>query len=464
MIKNYIIDTNVMVHDPNFLYNFEDNNIIIPIMCIEELDNLKKREGIVGYHARNAARELNNIRELGNLHEGVKLANGGTLRIEINHLDPSCLPNGFELTKNDTKILAIAKNIADENKEIPTILVTKDLYMAIKSDALGIITQDYQNDKISTDELYKGYRELLLPLEDIEKIRNGGIPLPKNLDFTIYPNEFLEIKDSNGGYSEILSKFDGENIVPLKYAGETAWGLAPINKEQIMAFELLMDPEIDLVSISGGAGSGKTILSTAVALQKVIEQGIYRRIIFVKPVVPAGEDIGYLPGTEEEKLRPWMGSFYDAIETLMDFKDNYKKDKDKVRTKKNRRFTDYEVKSVEVTVEEFIEQFRKTGTMETKTFTYMRGRTLSDALVIIDEAQQTTPHLAKLMLTRAGFGSKFVFIGDATDNQIDNILVDSKSNGLVYTIEKMKPFKLTGHVTLQQVERSPLAKLAEKYM
>ena len=464
MIKNYIIDTNVMVHDPNFLYNFEDNNIIIPIMCIEELDNLKKREGIVGYHARNAARELNNIRGLGNLHTGVKLSNGGTLRIEINHLDPSCLPNGFELTKNDTKILAIAKNIADENKEIPTILVTKDLYMAIKSDALGIITQDYENDKISTDDLYKGYTDFLLPLEDIGKIKNGGIPLPLNLDFPVYPNEFLTIKDSSGGITEILAKFDGENIVPLKYSNETAWGLKPINKEQIMAFELLMDPELDLVSIAGGAGSGKTILSTAVALQKVIEQGVYRRVIFVKPVTPAGEDIGYLPGTEEEKLRPWMGSFYDAIETLMDVKDYYKKDKDKIKTKKNRKFAESELKNSEVSVDDFIEQFRKNGTIETKTFTYMRGRTLSDALVIIDEAQQTTPHLAKLMLTRAGFGSKFVFIGDATDNQIDNILVDSKSNGLVYTVDKMKPFKLTGHITLKHVERSPLAKLAEKYM
>ena len=157
-----------------------------------------------------------------------------------------------------------------------------------------------------------------------------------------------------------------------------------------------------------------------------------------------------------------MGSFYDAIETLMDVKDFYKKDR--VKTKKNKKFAENDLKNSEVSVDDFIEQFRKNGTIETKTFTYMRGRTLSDALVIIDEAQQTTPHLAKLMLTRAGFGSKFVFIGDATDNQIDNILVDSKSNGLVYTIDKMKPFKLTGHVTLHHVERSPLAELAEKYL
>lgn len=466
MIKNYIIDTNVMVHDPDFLYNFEDNNIIIPIICIEELDNLKKKEGIVGFHARNAARNLNSIRDFGNLHEGVQLPNKGTIRIELNHNDPSCLPNGFELGKNDTKILTIAKNIADENSEMPTILVTKDLYMAIKSDALGLVTQDYQNDKITTDKLYKGHRSLSMSKEDMEIIKRSSLPMPKDLDFTLYPNEFLDITSTDGNF-EILARFDGDNIVPLKYEKRTAWGLSPINKEQKMAFELLMDPNIDFVSISGGAGSGKTILSTAVALQKVIDQGVFRRVIFVKPVVPAGDDIGFLPGTEAEKLRPWMGSFYDAIENLMDARDNYEKDnskKDKSKNKRNKRNDDFEPKKMEFSVDEFIEEFRRSGTIETKTFTYMRGRTLSDSLVIVDEAQQTTPHLAKLMLTRAGFGSKFVFLGDATDNQIDNTLVDAKSNGLVYTIEKMKPFNLTGHITLQQVERSPLAKLAEKFM
>lgn len=462
MIKNYIIDTNVMVHDPNFLYNFDDNNIIIPIICIEELDNLKSREGIVGFHARCAARELNNIRRLGNLHEGVKLLNGGTIRIELNHNDPSCLPNGLDYTKNDTKILAITKNIAEANKEIQTILITKDLYMAIKSDSLGIITQDYKNDKILTDEIYKGHRHIYLPSQDMDAINRDGIPLPKEINYTVYPNEFFTINSTTEDDYEVLARFDGRNLVPLKYANDTAWGLVPINNEQKMAFELLMDPLIDFVSISGGAGSGKTILSTAVALQKVIEQGHYRRVIFVKPVVPAGEDIGFLPGTEEEKLRPWMGSFYDAVESLMDFKENNKKEKQK--TKRGRKNEEPDSKKSEVSVEDFIEQFRRTGAIETKTFTYMRGRTLSDALVLVDESQQTTPHLAKLMLTRAGFGAKFVFLGDPTDNQIDNILVDAKSNGLVYAIEKMKPFKITGHITLQQVERSPLAKLAEKYM
>ncbi|MBX4270538.1 PhoH family protein [Clostridium estertheticum] len=462
MIKNYIIDTNVMVHDPDFIYNFEDNNIIIPIICIEELDNLKKREGIVGYHARSAAREINNLRKTGNLHEGIKLANGGTIRIELNNNDPSCLPNGFDFTKNDTKILAITKNIKESNKEISTILVTKDLYMAIKSDALGIVTQDYKNDKITANELYKGYRKIILTSKKMDEIKEGGIAMPSNFDFTLYPNEFLDITSSDDSEYGLIGKFNGKAIVPLKYVDEFAFGLKPINKEQKMAFELLMDPKIQFVTISGGAGSGKTIMSTAVALKKVIEEGAFRRVIFVKPVIPAGDDIGFLPGTEEEKLKPWMGSFYDAIENLMDAKEKTKNDKNK--EKKSKKIDEHEIKRTAVNVDNFIEKFRQSGQIETKTFVYMRGRTLSDALVIVDESQQTTPHLAKLMLTRAGFGSKFVFIGDPSDNQIDNILVDEKSNGLVYTIEKMKPFDITGHVTLEHVERSPLSKLAERSM
>jgi PhoH-like ATPase len=458
MIKNFIIDTNVLVHAPDCIRNFQDNNVIIPIICVEELDNLKKREGLVGYHARCAARELNNLRRLGNLHEGVKLPSGGTVRIELNHMCTSVLPDGLDVSKNDSKILAITKNLQELNVGTPTILVTKDLYMAIKGDALGITIQDYENDKIATDELYKGYTDILLSSSDIDKIYEGGLLLPTQLEEPIYPNEFLHIKNSSNPSHAIIAKFDGKMIVPLKYLNESAWGLTPINREQKMAFELLMDPSLDFVTITGGAGCGKTILSTAVALQKVIEQGIYRKIVFVRPVVPAGNDIGFLPGTEEEKLRPWMGSFYDAIENLMNNK--YIKKERSNRPKKN----DEGYKKPDFSVDGFIEMYRQSGAIETKTFTYMRGRTLSDALVIVDEAQEITPHLAKLMLTRAGFGSKFVFLGDPTDNQIDNVLVDSKSNGLVYTVERMKPFDITGHVSLKQVERSPLAKIAEKFM
>jgi PhoH-like ATPase len=294
----------------------------------------------------------------------------------------------------------------------------------------------------------------MLSSKDIEKIFKDGLKLPKQLDQIIYPNEFIHIKSSDSSSHEVLTIFNGDKIVPLKYANSSAWGLVPINREQKMAFELLMDNNVPFVTLAGGAGSGKTILSTAVALQKVIEEEVFRKIVLVKPVVPAGNDIGFLPGTEEEKLKPWMGSFYDAVDNLFG---------NKYRRKEKGSKSDSSAKPT-FTVDSFIDDYRQHGIIETKTFTYMRGRTLSDALVIVDEAQEITPHLAKMMLTRAGFGAKFVFLGDPTDSQIDNVLVDARSNGLVYTIEKMKPFPITGHVTLNKVERSPLAQIAEKYM
>ncbi len=446
MIKNYVIDTNVAIHDPDFLQKFEDNNIILPITIIEELDNLKRREGIVGYNARMASRNIDKIRSRGSLNQGVELPSGGMLRIELNHLDFSDLPIGLDPEKNDNRILAITSNLKRMNPDIETILVTKDICMSIKADALGLTVQDYENDKILVDEFYKGYSSIFLLSKEIDIIYDGGLVYQPEDD--IYPNHFFQIFAIDNPAHTLLAQFNGEKIIPLKYSNEIAWGLKPINLEQKMAFELLMNPEVHFVSISGNAGSGKTIVSTAVALQKVIESGEYNKIVFVRPVVSAGNDIGFLPGTEEEKLRPWMGSFYDSIENLLDGryeKRNQKKDK-----------------SDSVIVDSMIEYWRAQGIIETKTFTYMRGRTFNKSIVLVDEAQEITPHLAKLMLTRAGFDSKFVFIGDPSDNQIDNTLVSSKSNGLVYAIEKMKGSKLTGHVTLNQVERSPLAKEAEK--
>jgi len=457
MVKNYILDTNVIIHDPTCFYKFEDNNVIIPIVAIEELDNLKHREGMVGYHARLAARELNQLRRMGNLEKGVVLENGGTIRIELNHMDMSCIPEGIDIHRNDTRILAMTKNLQQEYAEIPTILVTKDVYMAIKADSFGIEAQDYINDKITTEQVYPGYRQIALPSDKINRIFKGGLPIAEcAIEDTLYPNEFLHITSTSDDNHEVLARFDGSHVVPLKYLKHSAWGLTPINREQKMAFELLMDSSIPFVTITGGAGSGKTILATAVALEKVIEQGEFNKIVFVRPTIAAGNDIGYLPGTEEEKLRPWMGSFYDAIENLM----NVRRASKEEAAKKGR----YLPGKPDFTVDNFIETYRQKGIIETKTFTYMRGRTLSNAFVIVDEAQELTPHLAKLMLTRAGFGSKFIFIGDPTDNQIDNVLVDARSNGLVYTVEKMKPFNLSGHVSLKQVERSPLASLAERHM
>jgi PhoH-like ATPase len=452
MIKNYVIDTNVMIHDPKFMYSFSDNHVIIPILCLEELDNLKRREGLVGFSARNVAKELSIIMETGDIQKGIKLPKGGILRVELNHSDTNILPKGVDTSKNDTKIIAVVKNLQEANPKRKSILVSKDVYMNIKAKSLGILVEDYQNDKIASDDVYKGYIEVEWPSQYIDNIYKGGSTIPDFFKEQLFPNEFIHIKSNDRQGHEVIGRFDGERIVPLKYVNDEAWGLVPINREQKMAFELLMNPDIHFASIIGGAGSGKTILATATALQNVIEQNRYRKIVFVRPVVAAGNDIGFLPGSEIEKLKPWMGSFYDAIENLTDLKETPAPSHKAYGTKPT------------FTVDDFIEQYRQQGIIETKTFTYMRGRTFTNALIIVDEAQEMTPHLAKLMMTRAGHSSKFIFLGDPSDNQIDNHYVDAKSNGLIYAVEKMKPFKITGHVALKRVERSPLAELAEKYM
>lgn len=461
--KNYILDTNVLLHDPGCFLNFTGNHVYIPITVLEELDHLKARDGLIGYQAREAVRTLHRrIDGRGRqcVSVGIPLSNEVVLHVAFPDNTISQFPhrlNGqgtlhstslLEAQNNDNEILACAMKIKRESADRETYLVSKDVCLRIKAEVCEITSQDYETDKIKTDELYTGYCNLTMSDKNINKIFDGGAKPPKGLE--MLPNQFAVIASRDNDGHTALAKYDGSHLVPLKYTNHSAWGLTPKNLEQKMAFELLMDPTVPFVTITGGAGSGKTILATAVALEKVLEQREYRKIVFVRPTVPAGNDIGYLPGNEEDKLRPWMGSFYDAIDNLMTI------DKESYGGKRSKRGEEGSQ------IEQFIEDFRRRGVFEIKTFTYMRGRTISDAIVIVDEAQEITPHLAKLMLTRAGERSKFIFLGDPTDNQIDNVLVDSKSNGLVYVIERMNHHAVTGHVTLRQVERSLLARIAEK--
>lgn len=250
MIKNYVIDTNVMIHDPEFMYTFSDNNIIIPLICIEELDNLKRREGLVGFHARNVAKELKRIMSLGDIDKGIRLPSGGNIRVELDHMQTDVLPNGIDYDKNDSKIIAITLNLSRICKE-PTILVTKDLYMAIKAHSVGVAVEDYKNDSIETDKVYTGYMETYLNSNQINAIYSGGLEVPKTIEEKLYPNQFLHIKSIDKEKHEVIARYNGKNIVPLKYVNESAWGLKPLNREQKMAFELLMDPSIHFVSIIG---------------------------------------------------------------------------------------------------------------------------------------------------------------------------------------------------------------------
>lgn len=447
--KNYILDTNVLLHDPGCICNFKGNNVILPMVVLEELDSLKFREGLCGCQAQQAVRELSKIvegRSQQSIQAGIPFEKNILFRVEPNgyHNMPE-YADELDLKKNDNRILLTTLSIQKKEPETTTILVSKDICMRLKAEVLGLKSEDYETDRVILDDLYQGHTTTVFSSKEIDKLYKSGLKCPKKL--SLCPNQFVLIHARDNPEHTAVARFDGEKLVPLRYENQMAWGLTPLNLEQKMAFELMMDDTVKFVSITGGAGSGKTILATAVALEKVVEQRAYRKIVFVRPVVPAGDDIGFLPGNEEEKLRPWMGSFYDAIENLM-----YRE-----RSRKPRK----NCAEDNVTVDSLIEHFKNTGVIDMKTFTYMRGRTLSDAIVIVDEAQETTPHIAKLMLTRAGQNSKFIFIGDPTDNQIDNSLVDSRSNGLVYLVERLKNSNLTGHITLSEVERSPLAKLAE---
>ena len=459
MKKNYVIDTNVMLHDPNFINSFEENHIIIPLICIEELDHMKKENTIRGYNARMVLKTINKFREMSetSISEGVELPNGGTIRIEVDKVDKVKLPDGMSIDKNDNKILAITMAITNEMKTSPTILVTKDLALSIKADSLGIQVQDYENDKIEVDTLYRGIVNISVPAVVINSIFAKREVNIKDIEdylvdeegnhLAIYPNEFVFVSGIENPKQTAITKCVYEEnthqkkLIARKFDNFVEKGMliTPRNVEQKMTMDILMDDSIPFTSISGKAGCGKTILTMSVALQK-LEEGTFNKLILVRPVVPAGDDIGFLPGTEDEKLKPWMGAFYDAVESILRIREDQR------------------------TADEYIERLKMEGKLEIKSFTYMRGRTLSNAFVIIDEAQEITPHIAKLMLTRVGENTKIVMTGDPSDNQIDNALVNSKTNGLVYVIEKCKDSNLTAHIELEKVERSALADLFNKVL
>lgn len=453
MKKKYVLDTNVLIHNPESIFAFEENEVILPLTVIQELDKLKNsKDGMVGYHARQAGRT---IRELmsncDDYNEGIALGNGGMLRIEAKKSNSFEKLEDLSLEKNDNKILSVALRIQEDHPNDKVIFVTKDVYAAITGEFLGLTVEDFENDKVKSDEVYSGWEELFVPSSDINKLYKQHA-LKVTSEKPLYPNQMIRLRAIENPNQVAIARYLDGVCYPLQYEDTYSAGIKPKNFEQRMAYELIMNNDIPFVTVIGPAGTGKTILSLAVALEKAIQQSEFSRIILVRPVVAAGDDIGFLPGDESEKLKPWMGSFYDAFERLNRIKPLKKvkaneKDKDDLRSS-----------------ERLLEDLKEKGLIEMKTFTYMRGRSLSDAIVIIDEAQEMTPHLAKLMLTRAGENTKIIMIGDPSDNQIDNVFVDSKSNGLVYVVDRLKESPLAGHITLTKVERSPLAKMAEKFL
>lgn len=438
MKKTYVLDTNVLIHDPHALFNFEDNNIVLPIYVVEEIDKLKRSEGEKGRNARVTARAIDELRKNGSLFKGVDLPKGGTLRVEIRG-EYKNLPSFLQKDMMDNRILAVVMEISKTINE-KVILVTKDINMRIKADSLDIPVEDYETDTVSIDELYKGYTEIIVDDESYKKyIKSGKLKLEDVYNGEAYPNECFKIKCEDKEHLGIYNT-DKKRVEKLTYADIELWGIRAKNSEQSFAVELLMNPDIQIVTLVGKAGTGKTLLALAAALEQVVERSIYKKIFVARPIIPMGKDLGYLPGGEKEKLRPWVQPIYDNFDFLASNKGN-----------EDRKSGEKAIFGLE-----------SMGLLKVEALTYIRGRSIPKGLLIIDEAQNLTPHEVKTIVTRAGTDTKIVFTGDPY--QIDNPYLDANSNGLTYLAEKFKNEKISGHVTLEKGERSPLAELAARLL
>jgi len=433
MPKTYVLDTNVLLHNPSALFAFEENDVVIPLAVIEEIDNQKKRQDEIGRNARLVSQELDTLRSKGRLASGVRLASKGRLRIEVNHQEMSDFPGGLDSTKRDNRILAVVFNLKKQKKG-PVVLVTKDLNLRIKADVTGITAEDFHNDKVDYHHLYTGVGEIQVGTSELDGFFREG-KLKINGRFHAPPHQFFLVRNHDNPSQSALARHFQSTLWPLVHSDSVNWGVKALNKEQRFAFELLLNDQIKIVSLVGCAGTGKTLLALAVGLEKVIEQNAYGRLLVTRPVTPMGDDLGYLPGTKEDKLRPWMQPIYDNLEFLL------------------RGCQDSS---------EMLEEMMRRGTLEMEPLTYIRGRSIPKQFVICDEAQNLSPHMIKTLITRVGEGTKIVFTGDP--EQIDHPYLDASSNGLTYLIERLKDEELAGHVTLTKGERSKVAELAARLL
>jgi len=435
MKKSFVLDTNVLLHNAGALGAFEDNEVVIPMDVIEELDKFKSENNELGRNARQVVRELDTLRTRGRLSEGVPMKEtSGTLRVA---LQPGSL-NGTGLSPNvpDNRIISVAYELHSNGK--PVTFVSKDINARIKSDSLGIRTMDFEKQKVNFDELYTGWREVTCNADFMAKLsRPRGVPVGES---GLLPNECALLTDEANPKHTRLGRCtaDGKNLVALQYDNLQPMKISPRNMEQHFAFELLLDPDVQLVTLVGQAGTGKTLLALAAALVQVTENPQYEKVLVSRPVIPLGKDIGYLPGSMEDKLGHWMLPIYDNLAYLISLKGGRGEVGKKVET------------------------FLSSGVIVLEALTYIRGRSIADQYLIVDEAQNLTPHEVKTIISRAGEGTKIVMTGDPY--QIDNPYLDASSNGLTYAVERLKGREICGHVTLAQSERSALSSLAAELL
>ena len=447
-VKTFVVDTNVLLHNPNALFMFDDNEVVIPFDVIEELDKFKTNSDDLGRNARTAIRHLDRLRNIGNLSEGVRVdQTGGTVRVILDD-DHSACPL---LTGNsaDNRIICCAYGLRKAGKAV--VFISKDINARIKSDALGLDTEDFEAQKVDFDHLYTGWREARVSGDRIDRLFAEKQLKPDVLGDLpagpLVPNEFVLLKDHADESHTALGRYraDAGAVVPVRSRRGPVFGIIPRNLQQAMAMDLLLDDTIKLVSLIGSAGTGKTLLALAAGLSKVLNDQSYQKLLCARPIMPLGRDIGYLPGDKDQKLTAWMQPIFDNMAYLLS----------------NRLPTDAEHKSHQAatlsSVEQRIQQLVQSGQVVLEPLTYIRGRSIPHQFMIVDESQNLTPHEVKTIASRVGEGTKLVLTGDAT--QIDNPYLDSSSNGLSYLVERLKGKPIVGHVTLAKSERSELASL-----
>jgi PhoH-like ATPase len=432
MKKNYVLDTNVLLHDPRAIFRFEDNDVIVPIYVIEEVDQFKREGSERGRNARQIARVLDELREQGgSLASGVTLQSGGTLRVAVPLKRPE-LPSAIDKAAMDQAILQTAFDVREQDGGRPTIFVTMDSNLRIRADALGMVAQNYENQRVEVEQLDTGVKEIEVDAKEIDAFFQEG-HFGQGVS-GLAPNVCILLRDRTNPSHTALGRYDAnkKEIMALRTPRDGVMGVRPRNKEQSYAIDLLLDESIRLVTLVGKAGTGKTLLALAAGLKRTMEDGVYTRMLVSRPVMPLGRDIGFLPGDVDEKLNPWMQPIFDNLEFLFSS-----------GTRKGPRA---------------YAELLDSGQIQVEPLTYIRGRSLPQQFMVVDEAQNLTPHEVKTIITRSGDGTKIVLTGDP--GQIDNPYVDSASNGLTICADRFRGEKLAGHIVLAKGERSELAELA----
>lgn len=434
--KTFVIDTNVLIHDPTAIQKFKDNDVVIPLSVLEELDSLKRYSDETGKNSREVIRYIDSLKteKIGDLHMGVVIPEGPKVRILLNvkaeKVDGFPLP----LDRNSNKFLLSAFALKEKGEAV--VIVSKDFVTRVKAEAMDLESEDYENLKAPYEGMYKGFRKIEVQKRDIDLFYKEGVIPSTEEGFR--PNEYALLTSPEKSSAVVKFSEKTKKLEPLLPITKDIWGIQPLNVEQKCAIDLLLRDDIHLVTLIGPAGTGKTLIALACGMRKVFDENVYSRILISRPIVPLGKDIGYLPGTKEEKLYHWMQPIYDNLEFLCST-------------------TSGEGNGAATL--EFIMESKK---IEMEAVTYIRGRSLPKMYMIIDEAQNLTPHEVKTIISRAGKGTKVILTGDAT--QIDNPYLDQDSNGLTYCVNRFKNHKIFGHMFLERTERSELASIAAELL